>query len=284
MDFRHVDVFTERPYAGNGLVVMFGGVERSADALLAVTAEMRQFESIFVDVEPDSRAVTARIFTVEEELPFAGHPVIGAAAASHERFAGGEEERFWTFRIASRDVAVTSRRTAAYFEAEMNQGPPTDPTTVPDPVAANLLSALSLDAAHLRDLPTQVISTGLPYVILPVTADGLGAAHICVNDLETRLEGVGAKFIYAFDPDAREGRTWDNLGAVEDVATGSAAGPAAAYLFEHGLADSGGEVVLRQGRFAGRPSSMSVRLRGGEIWVGGPVAPVARGTLDAIGA
>lgn len=59
-------------------------------------------------------------------------------------------------------------------------------------------------------------------------AGRLERARIAVTDLGQRLASVGAKFAYVFDPDRREGRSWDNAGAVEDVATGSAAGPAAA--------------------------------------------------------
>ena len=59
-------------------------------------------------------------------------------------------------------------------------------------------------------------------------------------------------------PTQREGRTWDNAGAVEDVATGSAAGPAAAYLAAHGLAAEDESIVINQGRFLGRPSQIAV--------------------------
>ena len=69
---------------------------------------------------------------------------------------------------------------------------------------------------------------------------------------------MGAKFAYVFDPDKREGRSWDNAGAVEDVATGSAAGPAAAFLAAHGLAAKEETVVISQGRFLGRPSMITV--------------------------
>ena len=85
-----------------------------------------------------------------------------------------------------------------------------------------------------------------------------------------------------FDPERREGRTWNNSGATEDIATGSAAGPAAAYLVEHHLADPGDAIVLQQGRFVGRASTMSITAGAdGDLWVGGPVAPVASGRLDA---
>jgi PhzF family phenazine biosynthesis protein len=126
----------------------------------------------------------------------------------------------------------------------------------------------------------QVVSTGLPYLIVPVSK-GLDRARIAVEDFEERLASVGAKFVYVFDPDEREGRTWDNAGAVEDVATGSAAGPAAAFLAAHRLAAEDEAIVVNQGRFLGRPSVIAVTPDGrGDLWVGGPVAPVARGVVD----
>ncbi len=126
----------------------------------------------------------------------------------------------------------------------------------------------------------QVVSTGLPYLIVPV-ARGLERARIVVDDFEERLARVGAKFAFVLDPDRHEGRTWDNASAVEDVATGSAAGPAAASLAGHGLAEHGQPIVINPGRFLGRPSKIAVKPDGrGELWVGGPVAPVARVVVD----
>jgi len=281
LEFRHVDVFTDVPFTGNGLIVLFGSTASArAEALISVTVEMRQFELILVDFQPETGRVSARIFTAEEELPFAGHPVIGAAAALHERYAAGEPARSWVFVIAGREIAVRSRRTEGYYEAEMNQGCPTLASPLAAQDAARFAGALGLGRDDLHGLPMQVVSTGLPYLIVPVS-QGLDRARIAVGDFEERLASVGAKFVYVLDPDRREGRSWDNAGAVEDVATGSAAGPAAAFLAAHGLAAQDEAIVIRQGRFLGRPSVIAVAPDGrGELWVGGPVAPVARGVVD----
>lgn len=281
LEFRHVDVFTDVPFAGNGLIVLFGSTAgMRAEALISVTVEMRQFELILADCQPETGRVSARIFTAEEELPFAGHPVIGAAAALHERHYGGEPARSWTFVVAGREIVVRSRRTAGYYEAAMNQGQPTLGPPLGGQDAAGFAGALGLGSGDLHPLPMQVVSTGLPYLIVPVSG-GLGRARIAVGDFEERLAQVGAKFVYVFDPDQREGRSWDNAGAVEDLATGSAAGPAAAFLTAHGLAAADQEIVISQGRFLGRPSVIAVTPdRRGDLWVGGPVAPVARGAVD----
>src|SRR6266851_2575481 len=170
LEFRHVDVFTDVPFTGNGLIVLFGSTANArAEALISVTVEMRQFELIQVDCQPQTGRVSARIFTAEEELPFAGHPVIGAAAALHERHAVGDPARSWVFVIAGREIAVRSRRSAGYYEAEMNQGSPTLASPLGDQDAARFAGALGLDGDDLHGLPMQVVSTGLPYLIVPVS-------------------------------------------------------------------------------------------------------------------
>ncbi len=281
LEFRHVDVFTDAPFAGNGLIVLFGSTTAaSTEALISVTAEMRQFELILADCRSGASRVLARIFTAEEELPFAGHPVIGAAAALHERHFPGQPDRSWTFVIAGREIAVRSRPAAGYYAAVMNQGQPALGPPLAGQDAAGFAAALGLGGDDLHRLPMQVVSTGLPYLIVPVSG-GLDRARIVARDFEDRLAAVGAKFVYVFDPDQREGRSWDNAGAVEDVATGSAAGPAAAFLMAHGLVGAAGEIVISQGRFLGRPSVIAVTHDSrGDLWVGGPVAPVARGVVD----
>jgi trans-2,3-dihydro-3-hydroxyanthranilate isomerase len=281
--FRHVDVFADRPYRGNGLIVMFcPTLDYSADQLRAVADEMRQFETIFVRTGDDSRTVDARIFTVEEELPFAGHPVIGAATAVHERLAPDSDSVDWTFVIAGRSIPVLSRRDSDYFSATMDQGRPTLGATVHD-LRGQFAAALNLAPEHLAPLPVQVVSTGLPYLIVPVTGDGLRQARIVAATFEEQLTEVGAKFVYVLDTQRREGRTWDNAGAVEDVATGSAAGPAAAYLHEHALLARDEPLHLRQGSFLGRSSTITVTRDGeGHLWVGGSVRPVATGRLEAV--
>jgi len=280
--YRHVDVFADAPFHGNGLVVAFcGTLDVEAEQLRRVAEEMRQFETIFLGpVGADGTTVRARIFTVEEELPFAGHPVVGAAAALHERVAADAPDAEWCFLIQDRPLRVVSHRDDAYYGATMDQGIP-EMSPPQNDRRRELATALNLTLDDLAPLPLQVISTGLPYLIVPVAGGALVRARISTGDFESVLASVGAKFVYVLDAEQREGRTWDNSGDVEDVATGSAAGPAAAYLHLHRLADPGEPLRLAQGRFVGRPSSITVtRADDGHLWVGGPVRPVASGTFD----
>jgi len=131
-------------------------------------------------------------------------------------------------------------------------------------------------------LPLQVVSTGLPYLIVPIDSN-LEQAQIVVQDFAAMLATVGAKFVYVFQVDRLEGRTWDNDGRVEDIATGSAAGPAAAYLVAHNRASPGERLVLTQGRFLSRPSELYASVQGGtemSVTIKGQVCFVGNGALQ----
>jgi len=281
VNYFHVDVFATRPITGNGLTVFMDTATWSAPSMLRVAQEMRQFESIFLS-EVSPTGARARVFTVEEELPFAGHPLLGAAAVLHRTQAPAVPACSWTVRVPHGPVVVKTHQREGHYLCEMNQGLPSLGAGVAVSQLHPILDRLGLSEADLiAGLHAQVISTGLPYLILPVTANGLSRARIRGSDFEALLGVVGAKFVLVLDPEVREARTWDNLGQVEDVATGSAAGPAAAYLLQHQLADARLPIGISQGRFAGRPSELVVSQdEEGNFWVRGEVWPVAHGTLD----
>ncbi len=284
LEYRQVDVFASSPLSGNGLAVVI--TEEPLDPLFMqqLTCELRQFESIFLSPSRDAGAFEARVFTMEEELPFAGHPSIGAAAVLHERAGGdGFECRL---NLAGGLVPLASQRTDAGFRVTMQQGRPEFGEVIPVDAESEWLSAFGLDAGD-RDprLPLCVASTGLRYLVIAVTTAGLARARIRVDDLEPRLASIGAKFAYVLDVENREGRTWDNLGLVEDIATGSAAGPVAALLVRYRLAEIGESIRIRQGRFAGRPSEMLLEVAGeperiAGVALSGSVVMVASGRFD----
>jgi PhzF family phenazine biosynthesis protein len=278
----HVDVFTDRPLAGNGLTVVASVGPLAAKTMLQIAQELRQFETIFLfDVADDE--IEARIFTPEEELNFAGHPVLGAAAVLHTQSQPDVDRCVWTIRVGGRPLRVTTAtRGNGIIGAEMDQGPAILAPPLSHGVALKFAAALGLRREQMRqDLPSQVVSTGLRYLLLPVTTGGLAASRIAVTNLPSMLSEIGADFIYVLDPDRPEGRTWDNRGVTEDVATGSAAGPTAAYLVSHGLRAAGEPFHVHQGRFVGRPSRIDVRhATNGSNFVGGPVAPFSSGTIE----
>jgi trans-2,3-dihydro-3-hydroxyanthranilate isomerase len=282
--FRHVDVFTRAPFSGNGLTVFPESDGLSAAQMQRVTQEMRQFESIFLVATEDAHEAVARVFTVEEELDFAGHPVLGAACVLHERLAGAGERETWRIRLYRSIAPVTTVRREGWYSATMEQGAPVFGEIASPELRAEYAAALSLTIDDLDEaLPLQMVSTGLPYLLVPVRT-GLERACIAHPAFEALLGRIGAKFVYVFDPQAREGRTWDNAGLVEDVATGSAAGPTVAYLVRYGLAQPETEIILAQGRFVGRPSQILARVAGTAgaitgVSVGGDVCMVGGGEI-----
>lgn len=295
MRYFHVDVFSSQPYSGNSLAVFADAAGLTGDQMAQITRELRHFESIFLFPDgPDAaggdpRRRHARVFDLSEELDFAGHPVLGAACVLHV-LQGGDTPQTWTIALAARTVQITTQRhSTGHYSAVLDQG------------SAEFLSeaagiAVPQDAAEWfglydkdldPELPPQVVSTGLRYLILPVRPGALDRARIVVPDLESRLEALGAQFAYLLDTAAMEGRHWNNDGLSEDVATGSAAGCVAAYLRRHDRLGDGETATLRQGRFLGRPSTITLRAHGAgtgvtSVEVGGDVVFVGTGTLDRI--
>ena len=147
--------------------------------------------------------------------------------------------------------------------------------------------ALNLETADLHpDLPLEVVSTGLRYLIVPVRPGALERARIR-NDITALLREVNAQFAVLIDEAAMEARHWNNDGIIEDTATGSAAGTLGAYRLRHGLAQDGESFHLHQGRFMGRPSTLHVRAEGTSdhvhrVTVGGDVALVGAGALTVL--
>lgn len=183
------------------------------------------------------------------------------------------------FRLCAKAVPTVSQRTPEGFHVRMRQGAPLFLEEVRRADYAMLAEAHNLTPADLDPrLPIEVVSTGLPYALIPVRGC-LGRARITIRDLEERLAGYGASYSYLFDSETLEARTWDNLGLVEDSATGSAAGPLAAYLCHHGLLKEKQTVLIRQGRYANRPGELHAWMEDGEAYVSGGVVFFARGSF-----
>jgi PhzF family phenazine biosynthesis protein len=284
MEFQHVDVFADTPFTGNSLTVFLADDTTAASQMLAITQEFRHFESIFLWPTADDRRWRARVFDLADELDFAGHPVLGAAAVLHDR-ADRDSTRQWTIELPAKTVTVQTSRNGNTFRATLDQGRPVYGPPVTGAATAPILRGLGLCAADLMPgLEPAVVSTGLRYLVIPVSAPALARAAITAPDFAGRLAEVGAQFAYLLDPDGLEGRHWTNDGRTEDIATGSAAGTVGAYLARAGRVALNQPFALHQGRFTGRPSQIQVEPRGSagdvaRILVGGQVALVAEGTL-----
>ena len=279
MLYFHADVFCKQPMTGNGLTVIIAKAFPPREVMQRMAQEFRQFETIFL-VQRGSNIFDARIFTVEEELDFAGHPILGAAAVVQQEFL--KDSSGIVFNLKNKQVSVNCTQQGAAYQCCMDQGQAEFVHSLEPKLYPQFLHPLNLTVNHVSPrFPLQVVSTGLPYLLVPVTG-GLEQARILADNYENQLAQIGAKFVYIFDVNAVEGRTWGNAGQVEDVATGSAAGPVGAYLYRHGKFAPHEAITLRQGRFVGRDSEIGIRKDAatGSMLVSGEVSILVRGTLS----
>jgi trans-2,3-dihydro-3-hydroxyanthranilate isomerase len=284
--YDHVDVFAPRAFSGNSLTVFLDADFLVGSQMLKITQEMRHFESIFLSSARAPNTYRAQVFDLAGELDFAGHPLLGAAVVLHSRLNTGERV-VWTFLLRAKTVNVTTERAANTFRALLDQGRPEFLGEVPSNRRTEFAAALNLEVDQFSgNLPLEVVSTGLRYLIIPIEK-GLERARIVKADFAELLRTVNAQFAYVLDVCALEGRHWNNDGVMEDIATGSGAGTVGAYLTRHGRITAGREFILRQGRFVGRSSEIRVRSEGTpsditRVEVGGEVALVSRGALGAL--
>lgn len=288
MQFQLVDVFTSTPYRGNSLSVFPDAGGLSTGQMAQITRELRQFESIFLNPAGPQHHWQAHIFDLFEELDFAGHPVLGAASVLHHQHAGDEVHGRWTLELASGALTIETERLGPNaFHAVLPDmqahflGEPSDVSR------SQVASWFSLITGDLQTgLPLEVVSTGLRYLIVPLRNGALARAGISHRELDVALAEIGAEYAYLLDVEAKEGRHWNNDGVVEDAATGSAAGCVAAYLHRHGQLGDDQDAELRQGRFIGRPSRITISAKsadsGVRVKVGGDVVLVGSGELTVL--
>jgi trans-2,3-dihydro-3-hydroxyanthranilate isomerase len=276
--FRLLDVFTDRPLAGNQLCVVPDPLELRPEAMQAIALEIGFSETTFVTEAAGDR-YAIRIFTPRSEISFAGHPTLGTAfvlaaegrieATAKQSCAGGE---FPVTVDLDRGVA-SMLQLPAWFGPEA-----TDRSAVATVVG---LEPQDLD----EDLPALVVSTGAPYLIVPAAdEDAVGRARPDSPGLARLLDESSAEgcYLFAIGEEGAKARMFDS-DVGEDAATGSAAGPLGAYLAEYG-AFRGGPLRVSQGDELGRPSTLVVETRREhDAWlvhVSGGVVIVGRGEFD----
>ncbi|MBI9093378.1 MAG: PhzF family phenazine biosynthesis protein [Sphaerochaeta sp.] len=277
MQYYHLDVFSKTPLCGNGLTVVLAPSSLNEEFMLKIAQEFKQYETAFIFAY-ENGAYPVRIFTIQEELAFAGHPILGMAALLHHLHYTEQTTCTIPLRMGERVVNVVSEDTGDHFIEVMDQGLPQFVATLPPEQYKEVCTAMNLQIEDLSEgYPLQVVSTGLPYLLLPVTCD---LSKVCVvsKELGKLIAPFGAKFVYVFNTQTLECRTWDNSGLYEDSATGSAAGPLIAYLVHQGKQRAGEIISLKQGKFVGRPSHIQGRVdTQGHVWVYGEVAFFASG-------
>lgn len=278
LHYKNLDVFSKIPFAGNSLSVFILSEAIATEMMQKITQEMRHFESIFLLTHQTNKyEYVARIFTLEEELDFAGHPLLGAASAIHDEYFKDLANITVNFKLNKRSIEIETTRKDTYYSATMNQGKAEFGLTLP-PAEINLfLDKFNLSHDNLfADLPLEVVSTGLPYLIVPLTS---GLENIRHKNITYLLSQINAKFVYFYDVNKQEGRTWDNEGLIEDIATGSAAGPVGAYLIKYGIAQANETIIIQQGSFVNRPSEIQVIEKDTNTYVSGDVCMVGSGKI-----
>jgi trans-2,3-dihydro-3-hydroxyanthranilate isomerase len=283
VDFRLVDVFAEQAFGGNQLCVVPETPGELDDATMqSLAREIGFSETTFVT---DTRATgyDVRIFTPEDELPFAGHPTLGTAfTLVREGLTGAETVQ----HCGAGEVPVRIRLDEGH--GTMRQLPPVVGREVTDRAA--VAAAAGLDAGDLLDgAPIVPISTGIPHLMVPVAEDSaLRRATRDERGCQAVCDAADAESLYLFavrgEGDVRA-RMFDRFPTIgEDPATGSAAGPLGVYLAMHGLAGMPGSATVSQGEQVGRPSFLHVDCRrDGDGWVvhvGGHVRPMGAGFFE----
>ncbi|MDA8067764.1 MAG: PhzF family phenazine biosynthesis protein [Actinomycetota bacterium] len=289
-----LDVFTDTPLTGNPLAVFTAGELIPSRLMQAVARELHLSETVFLLPGDGEADATVRIFTPQSELPFAGHPVLGAA------FVVGAEHELERVRLRTGAgiVPVTlMREHGAIVFGEMEQPLP---SVCAFDRAGELLSALGVDGSLL---PVEAYTNGPTHVMVGVAdVSGLGVLEPDLAAI-AKLGPLGIDCFAACDPGVGSpapgaGSPADvparvrcrvfcpGLGVPEDPATGSAAGPLALHLARHGRYSPGGALEIIQGAEIGRPSRLVARVEGppdspARITVGGSAVVVAEGWLRA---
>ena len=272
------DVFTDTPLQGNAVAVFTDASGLSPEVMQRAAREMNLSETVFLMRSSASGAhLRARIFTPTTELPFAGHPVLGAA------FVVGRAMGSPVVRLETGLGLVPVTLTRAGGGADPVYGEMEQPIPVIEPFAAvsELLRALEIDS-FADGLPIEAYRNGPAHVYVELaSAQAVAALSPDIG----ALARLGALGINCF---AGGGSRWKTrmfgpgLGVAEDPATGSAAGPLAVHLARHGRIEFGSQIEIEQGVEIGRPSTLFARVEGaGErierVLVGGSAVIVARG-------
>jgi trans-2,3-dihydro-3-hydroxyanthranilate isomerase len=309
--FFQVDVFTDKPFGGNPLAVFPEAEGLTTQEMQALAREMNLSETTFVlPPEAPEADFKVRIFTPAAELPFAGHPVVGThwVLAHLGRVHVREPLTQVRFELGVGVLPADLHAKDGQVErVVMTQDRPRFHAVLED--LTDLTEGLSLDTGAIREtgLPVQVVSTGVPQMMVPVRSladvQGLASDRLNVAALNRACRAVGTECVMVFTLETEQADATVHvrlfaplLGVPEDPATGSANGALGAYLVHHA---SGGTSALRravpvtepttfivseQGAEISRPSTLYVEVdsTGAEVTavrVGGQVVLVVEGTV-----
>jgi trans-2,3-dihydro-3-hydroxyanthranilate isomerase len=296
--FVQLDVFTQTPLSGNPLAIFPDARGLNDAEMQALAREMNLSETTFIfsrDAVTEAReGKKVRIFTVEQELPFAGHPTLGTSLYLYASESTKPAEINLDLKSGKNPVRFTAKydndcrdRVDGHVFGEMRQRDPEFGTPLSRDDVARVIG-IAANEIH-SEWPIQPVSTGLTFTIVPFrnrqTLSDLKFSYIQSAEF---LKKTGANFFYFLCPERREDRLEARARMFfyggEDPATGSAAGCAASWMVQYGVAKSDEQMVIQQGIECSRPSEMHVRAtREGEritnVRVGGYAVEILRGTV-----
>ena len=302
LKFYQADVFTSQPFGGNPVAVFPDAQGLTDDQLQQIAREMNLSETVFVFPPTDPAAVVRlRIFTPTQEIPFAGHPVVGTFFVL---------SRLGMIALPEPVTRVVQECNIGLFPVELHgqDGQVSRVVmTQPEPQFLErvegtedfykVASSLGLPKHVIADTkwPIEVVSTGLPVMMVPVrTLTAVRSIRPDPSAIVDLCGRFGANGIMVFttvtvEPSATiHARMFaPAIGILEDPATGSASGALGAYLVQNGVVDVGPmtELLIEQGYEMGRPSNIVVQIESDDdaiqtVKVGGQCVMVVEGTLN----
>ena len=272
------DVFTNTPFGGNQLAVFTDAREIPEEWLQPLTREFNFSETAFVYPPTEGGHVRIRIFTPGAEIPFAGHPVLGAAFV----LAGPLQLTEIVIETGAGNVPVSVEREGPKIIFGWMRPPVPEVSAFAE--AEELVEALGGVEAQL---PIELYDNGLTHVMVRLES------AVAVANLEPDMRRLARMPHLATSCFAGSGSAFVTrmfapaLGVPKDAATGSAAGPVACHLLRHGEVESGQELTLAQGEKLGRPSELTAIAHGSAtaiegVVVGGSAVVVARGEFKLL--
>lgn len=290
--FVWIDVFADRPFAGNALCVILDGTALSDEEMQAIARETNLSETTFVlpTTQPGA-TYRNRIFTPGGELAFAGHPTLGTAAAL--ALVGRLKEDRVVQETRYGLTAIDLEYSGKDLHRVVMEAP--EPALVAAPDPARVAAALNLAVSDVTpgNLKPEIIKAGVSHLIIPVASpEALAAIRpdaALLTELSRDLGVIGA-YPFALLPAGAEAHARARLfaplyGIPEDAATGSAAAPLGAYMHRHGLMPAGANAFwYEQGVEMGRSSRLWVEVSPAadqlRVRVGGQVRFMGRGEFQ----
>lgn len=296
--YLHLDVFTDRLFGGNQLAVFTDGRGLSVETMQAIAKEMNFSETTFVlPAEAPSTDFRVRIFTPDDELPMAGHPTVGTtfALARAGAIDPGRDSILLGLGIGPTPVSLVWREQELGF-VWMTQLPPQFGNPIADPGGAAAALRLSGAAVAATGLPVQTVSSGLPFLLVPLTTRrAVDSAALDATSYDSFIRAAKLDelpiFLFSTEKTGDKATVYSRMfapgmGIAEDPATGGACGPLGGYLVRHKVVppDKAGAILNLQGVKMGRPSyiHISVGVEDGDInnvRVGGEAVVAGEGTL-----